>query len=93
MNELKKELSKLNEYEHELDLHKLWIEQSIRNTTEDLQLKKYLYITNEDFSNYYDKNDTVVIVNAPVNNSNIKYQVSNYTIKNIGKMLIFYVSE
>lgn len=70
-------MTKLNEYEHELDLHKLWIEQSIRNTTEDLHLKKYLYVTNEDFSNFYDKDETVVIVNTPVNNSNIKFMVRN----------------
>lgn len=76
VNELKKELLKLSEYEHELDLHKLWIEQSIRNTTEDLYLRKYLYVTNEDLFNCYDKDDNVVVLNAPVNNSNIKFQVS-----------------
>lgn len=72
---MKRELSKLSEYEHELDLHRLWIEQSIRNTTEDLDTKKYLYVTSEDFSSCYENNDTVIVVNTPVNNTNVKYQV------------------
>lgn len=77
--QLKRELSKLSEYEHELDLHRLWIEQSIRNTTEDLETKKYLYVTNEDFSSCYEDSDTVIVVNTPINNTNVKYQV-NYSI-------------
>ncbi|XP_018568044.1 transcription factor E2F5 [Anoplophora glabripennis] len=81
--QLKRELSKLSEYEHELDLHRLWIEQSIRNTTEDLETKNYLYVTNEDFSSCYEDNDTVIVVNTPVNNTNVKYQNSedSYQLK------------
>lgn len=74
--DLKKKISKLNDYEHELDLHRLWIEQSIRNTTEDLETRKYLYVTDEDFSQRFDSNDRVVIVNTPINNSTVKFEVS-----------------
>lgn len=80
VNDLKKELSKLCDYEQELDLHRLWIEQSIRNTTEDLQTKKYLYITGEDFLNCFDESDTVLIINAPLNKSHVKFQVSHKKI-------------
>lgn len=75
---MKKELSKLCDYEQELDLRRLWIEQSIRNTTEDIDTKKYLYVTSEDFLKCYDDIDTVLIINAPLNKSHIKFQVSEY---------------
>lgn len=58
----------------------MWIEQSIRNTTEDLETKKYLYVTNDDFSSCYESSDTVIVVNTPINNTNVKYQVSSVTI-------------
>ncbi|CAG9831918.1 unnamed protein product [Diabrotica balteata] len=74
ISELKKKVAKLNDYERELDLHKLWIEQSIRNTTEDLETRQYLYLTDEDFSNHFSSSDTVVIVNTPVNNSSVTFE-------------------
>ncbi|KAG5892243.1 hypothetical protein JTB14_014613 [Gonioctena quinquepunctata] len=77
VSELKQELNRLSEYEQELDLHTLWIEQSIRNTTEDIETKKYLYVTNEDFSNIYDNLNAVLVINTPVNNSNINLQRLN----------------
>ncbi|KAJ8912902.1 hypothetical protein NQ315_017232 [Exocentrus adspersus] len=70
---LKSELSKLSEYENELDMQRLRIEQSIRNTTEDLETKKYLYVTSEDLSNCYNSADTVIVVNTPINNTALKY--------------------
>ncbi|CAH1154073.1 unnamed protein product [Phaedon cochleariae] len=76
VSQLKKELAKLSDYEHELDLHRLWIEQSIRNTTEDLETKKFLYVEDEDFADIYDSNDRVLIVNAPVNKCSVKLQPS-----------------
>ncbi|CAH0554590.1 unnamed protein product [Brassicogethes aeneus] len=74
VTELKQKLTKLDEYEQQLDLHKIWINQSIRNTTEDLQTKKFLYITKDDFSTTYDDNQTVLIVNTPINKTNVKFQ-------------------
>lgn len=80
---LKQELSKLDEYELELDLHKLWVEQSIRNTTEDLQTKKYLYVTSEDFANCYNIEKTVFVFNIPVDKTDIKISVSITYLKGI----------
>ncbi|XP_023025482.1 transcription factor E2F4 [Leptinotarsa decemlineata] len=77
VSELKKELTKLNDYEQELDLHTLRIEQSIRNTTEDVEAKKYLYLTSEDFLNVYDNVNTVMVINTPVDKSHINLQKLN----------------
>ncbi|KAF7288022.1 hypothetical protein GWI33_000076 [Rhynchophorus ferrugineus] len=74
IRKLKQELAKLDEYEHQLDLHKLWIEQSIKNTTEDIDAKKYLYLTKDDFKKCYANDRTVFIINTPVNDTSIKYQ-------------------
>ncbi|XP_066249190.1 transcription factor E2F5-like [Euwallacea similis] len=70
---LKRELSKLDEYEHELDLHKLWIEQSIKNTTEDLEASKHLYVTSHDFTSCCNVENTVCIINTPINETSIKF--------------------
>ncbi|XP_060529134.1 transcription factor E2F5 [Cylas formicarius] len=74
ITQLKRELAKLDEYEHELDLHKIWIEQSIRNTTEDLNTKKFLYVTNDDFNSCYSPDNTVFVINTPVNQTTVKFQ-------------------
>ncbi|EFA09573.1 transcription factor E2F5 [Tribolium castaneum] len=71
---LKKELAKLDEFEQELDKHKLWIEQSIRNTTEDIQTKRYLYVNNEDLSKVFMEDETVILLNAPTDVTTIGYQ-------------------
>ncbi|CAG9763904.1 unnamed protein product [Ceutorhynchus assimilis] len=63
---LKQDLNKLDEYEHELDLHKIWIEQSIKNILEDFNTKRLLYLTNEDFNICY-PNENVCIINTPIN--------------------------
>lgn len=78
---MKIELTKLCDYEQELDLHRLWIEQSIRNTTEDLDTKKYLYVSSEDFLRCYKDSDTVLIINAPLNKSHIKFEVIKLCLK------------
>ena len=76
MSNLKKEISKLDEFEQELDKHKLWIEQSIKNTTEDIQTRRYLYVNNEDLSKIYIEDNTVLVLNAPIDVTTICYQVS-----------------
>lgn len=54
----------------------MWIEQSIKNTTEDLQTKNYLYVTSEDFANCYNIEKTVFVFNVPVDETDIKISVS-----------------
>ncbi|CAH1979927.1 unnamed protein product [Acanthoscelides obtectus] len=77
VDELKQELHRLNEYENDLDLHKFLIDQSIRNTTEDLETKKYLYITNEDLRKLYDSEDRVIVINASLHTSQFRFQNEN----------------
>ncbi|KAJ3643073.1 hypothetical protein Zmor_025809 [Zophobas morio] len=77
VSNLKKEISKLDEFEQELDKHKLWIEQSIKNTTEDIQTRRYLYVNNEDLSKIYIEDNTVLVLNAPIDVTTICYQSSN----------------
>ncbi|XP_056639186.1 transcription factor E2F5-like [Diorhabda sublineata] len=74
ISELKKRITKLNEYEQELDLHRLWIEQSIRNITENIETRRYLYVTDTDFSTQFSNNDTVVLINTPVNSSTVRFE-------------------
>ncbi|XP_030749202.1 transcription factor E2F5-like [Sitophilus oryzae] len=74
IRKLKEELARLDEYEHELDLQKLWIQQSIKNITEDLDTSKYLYVTSDDFLKSHNNDKTVFVVNTPINHTNMKYQ-------------------
>lgn len=79
---MKKELSKLTDIENELDLHKTWIEQSIKNTTEDFDMKKYIYVTKEDLKEVISNDNNVIILNAPLNVTRIKIQVNDtYNLK------------
>jgi hypothetical protein len=75
VSNLKKEISQLDEFEQELDKHKSWIEQSIKNTTEDMQTRRYLYVNNEDLSKILYDDDTVLVLNAPINFTTLCYQV------------------
>lgn len=65
----------MDEFEQELDKHKLWIEQSIKNTTEDVQTRRYIYVSSQDLADVYQEDDTVVVINAPLNMTTVKYQV------------------
>ncbi|XP_044754828.1 transcription factor E2F5 isoform X2 [Coccinella septempunctata] len=71
---LKKELSKLDEYELELDKHRTWVEQSIKNITEDIETKKMLYITHNDLKKCFCEDQSVVVVNCPVGATSVKFQ-------------------
>lgn len=62
---LKKEITKLEEHEQLLDLHKSWIKQSIKNVTEDLSNKKLLYTADKDLYKAF-PNCTVLAVQAPL---------------------------
>lgn len=46
--ELKAEIEELQQREQELDQHKVWVQQSIRNVTEDVQNSCLAYVTHED---------------------------------------------
>ncbi|XP_045474339.1 transcription factor E2F5-like isoform X2 [Harmonia axyridis] len=80
---LKKELSKLDEYELELDKYRIWVEQSIKNITEDIETKKLLYVNHDDFKNCFCEDQTVIVVNCPVEETSVKFQNINehYNLK------------
>ncbi|KAF5279231.1 hypothetical protein FQR65_LT03479 [Abscondita terminalis] len=66
---LKEEIEKLDDYETVLDQHKSRIEQNIKNITEDIDNKKFLYLTNDDFSKCFGIEDTLAIINAPLSST------------------------
>ncbi|KAK5644766.1 hypothetical protein RI129_006066 [Pyrocoelia pectoralis] len=66
---LKKEIEKLEDFELELDKHKSRIEQNIKNITDDLDNKKFLYLTNEDFNKCFGHDDSLALINTPLNSS------------------------
>lgn len=72
---LKKEISRLDEYESMLDRHKLYVEQSILNVTEDIDTQRYLYVTYDDLVKCYGTENTILVINAPFNTS-VGVQVS-----------------
>lgn len=67
VSSLKSDISKLEQYETVLDLHKLLIEQSIRNITEDIDNKKYMYVTHDDFAKCFSPDEHVLVINSPLN--------------------------
>ncbi|XP_022901283.1 transcription factor E2F4 [Onthophagus taurus] len=78
---LKSELSKLESYENILDRHRLWIEQSIKNITEDLDNRKYLYVTSDDFLQCYG-DSTIIAFNTPLNSTvQVQDPKVSYSIK------------
>ncbi|KAL3268223.1 hypothetical protein HHI36_007347 [Cryptolaemus montrouzieri] len=80
---LKEELSKLDEYEIELDKRRLWIEQSIKNITEDIETKKLLYVTKNDLNSSFSEEETVIVVNTPLGATSLKLQGvgENYNLR------------
>uniref|UniRef100_A0A2R8ZHT1 E2F/DP family winged-helix DNA-binding domain-containing protein n=1 Tax=Pan paniscus TaxID=9597 RepID=A0A2R8ZHT1_PANPA len=68
--ELKAEIEELQQREQELDQHKVWVQQSIRNVTEDVQNTILLnphtlaYVTHEDICRCF-AGDTLLAIRAP----------------------------
>ncbi|XP_023379323.1 transcription factor E2F4 [Pteropus vampyrus] len=72
--ELKAEIEELQQREQELDQHKVWVQQSIRNVTEDVQNSRasvillnphtLAYVTHEDICRCF-AGDTLLAIRAP----------------------------
>ncbi|XP_074142589.1 transcription factor E2F4 [Sminthopsis crassicaudata] len=62
--ELKAEIEELQQREQELDQHKVWVQQSIRNVTEDVQNNCLAYVTHEDICKCF-TGDTLLAIRAP----------------------------
>ncbi|XP_049830053.1 transcription factor E2F4-like [Schistocerca gregaria] len=61
---LKKEIAMLDEHEQKLDTHKQWVQQSIRNITDDVENCRLSYVTHADICSCFD-NDTMLAIQAP----------------------------
>ncbi|XP_049642378.1 transcription factor E2F4 [Suncus etruscus] len=66
--ELKEEIKELQQRERELDQHKVWVQQSIRNVTEDVQNSCLAYVTHEDICRCF-AGDTLLAIRAPMGTS------------------------
>ncbi|XP_018594260.1 transcription factor E2F4 isoform X1 [Scleropages formosus] len=62
--DLKAELEDLDRREHELDQQRVWVQQSIKNVTDDTQNSRLAYVTHEDICSCF-KGDTLLAIRAP----------------------------
>ncbi|XP_041375194.1 transcription factor E2F5-like [Gigantopelta aegis] len=61
---LKDELDDLERQERELDKHKVWVQQSIKNVTDEVINTRLAYVTHEDICKCF-KGDTLLAIQAP----------------------------
>ncbi|PVD20792.1 hypothetical protein C0Q70_18953 [Pomacea canaliculata] len=61
---LKDELEELSHREQLLDQHKLWVQQSIRNVTDEDSNTNFAYVTHEDICSCF-QGDTLLAIQAP----------------------------
>ena len=61
---MKEELASLDEKERELDEQKLWVQQSLKNVSEDPENEQLAYVTYEDVCRSF-IGDTLLAVQAP----------------------------
>ncbi|XP_075704155.1 transcription factor E2F4 isoform X2 [Rhinoderma darwinii] len=62
--DLKAELTELEQRERELDQQRVWVQQSIRNVTDDVQNTGLSYLTHEDICRCF-RGDTLLAIKAP----------------------------
>ncbi|XP_034644168.1 transcription factor E2F4 [Trachemys scripta elegans] len=62
--ELKAEIEDLEQREQELEQQKMWVQQSIKNVTEDVQNSRLAYVTHEDICKCF-TGDTLLAIRAP----------------------------
>jgi transcription factor E2F4/5 len=61
---LKAEMAELEQRERQLDQHKSWVQQSIKNVTDDVGNHQLAYVTHEDICRCF-KGDTLLAIQAP----------------------------
>ncbi|XP_040568490.1 transcription factor E2F5 [Lepeophtheirus salmonis] len=61
---LREEITQLDLYEKNIDLHKQWVQQSIKNITEDFSNDNLAYVTHDDICSTF-KGDTLLAIQAP----------------------------
>ncbi|XP_069822563.1 transcription factor E2F4 [Dendropsophus ebraccatus] len=62
--DLKAELADLEQREQELDQQRIWVQQSIKNVTDDVQNTGLAYLTHEDICRCF-RGDTLLAIKAP----------------------------
>ncbi|XP_044129077.1 transcription factor E2F4 [Bufo gargarizans] len=62
--DLKAELADLEQREQELDQQRIWVQQSIKNVTDDVQNSGLAYLTHEDICHCF-RGDTLLAIKAP----------------------------
>ncbi|XP_073515994.1 transcription factor E2F4 isoform X2 [Phyllobates terribilis] len=62
--DLKAELSDLEQREQELDQQRIWVQQSIKNVTDDVQNTGLAYLTHDDICRCF-RGDTLLAIKAP----------------------------
>ena len=62
--DLKRELERLEDKERELDEQRLWVQQSLKNVSEDPENEQLAYVTYEDVCRSF-RGDTLLVVQAP----------------------------
>lgn len=61
---VQQEMEELKQKELELDQHKLWIQQSIKNVTDEVENTRLAYVTHEDICRCF-RGDTLLAIQAP----------------------------
>ncbi|XP_027762228.1 transcription factor E2F4 isoform X3 [Empidonax traillii] len=61
--ELKADIEDLEQREQELEQQKMWVQQSIKNVTEDMQNSRLAYVTHEDICKCF-TGDTLLVIRA-----------------------------
>ncbi|XP_005096447.1 transcription factor E2F4 [Aplysia californica] len=64
LTSLKDDLAELRHQEQELDKHKQWVQQSIKNVTDEVTNTRLAFVTHEDICHCF-KGDTLLAVQAP----------------------------
>ena len=64
LNTLKKEIKHLDQIEKLLDEQKLWIQQSLKNVSEDHENERHAYVSHEDVCSCY-QGETLLAIQAP----------------------------
>ncbi|XP_030367095.1 transcription factor E2F4-like isoform X2 [Strigops habroptila] len=62
--ELKADIEDLEQWEQELEQQQMWVQQSIKNVTEDMQNSQLAYVTHEDICKCF-TGDTLLAIQAP----------------------------
>jgi len=64
LKDLKSELEKLDAFERILDEQKLWVQQSLKNVSEDPDNERHAYVSHEDICSCY-QGETILAIQAP----------------------------